>query len=132
AEMQGALAVLVLARTWLQERGDRYRRMVHQPLTNAGAARAYLDAKVAKMPDRPDPGPQQHRRRMDGAAAQDHLVAAKFRRLAFDHRTNADAARVLEQKLRNLCIGNHRQIVALPYRRAEIADSGGDAPIVQI
>ena len=72
--------------------------MVHQPLADTGARRAHGNAEIAQMPDRPDPGSQQHRRRMDGAAAQDDLVTAKLDRLAVDHCENADTARVLKQE----------------------------------
>ena len=104
--------------------------MVHQPLTDTGARRPHGNAEITQMPDRPDPGPQQHRRRMDGAATQDHLIAAKLGGLAVDHRANADAACILEQQLADLCLGYHGEVAALPDRGPQVAYRRGDAPVI--
>ena len=79
------------------------------------------------MPDRADAGAQQMRRRMDRAAGENDLAAAKLLFAAVDQRLHADAARALEQQLLDLRVGRDRQIGALARLAIEIAHRGRDA-----
>ena len=79
ADVDVAARELVHARVRLDIGRDRDRGVVHQALADAGEARAHLDPQVLQMPDRSDAGAQQMRRRMDGAARQDHLARAELR-----------------------------------------------------
>ena len=88
------------------------------------------NAHVLEMPDRADAGAQQMRRRMDGAAGQDHLAAAELLLPAVDQRLHADAARALEQQLLDLRVGRDRQVGALARLAIEIAHRGRDALLV--
>ena len=49
----------------LHEGRHRYRRVVHQPLSDAGEIGAHLDPEIAQLAGRADAGAQQMRRRMD-------------------------------------------------------------------
>jgi hypothetical protein len=84
------------------------------------------------MSDRADAGAQQMRRRMDRAAGEDDLAAAKLLLLAADLRLDADAARTLEQQLPDLRVGRDRQIGALARLAIEIAHRRRDALLLLI
>ena len=97
-----------------------------------GTVGAHWNAKLAQMPNRADAGAQQHGRRVNRTAAQDHLVGTKLHLLPANHRADADTARVLEQQLAHLRLGQHRQVVALPDRGAEIADRRRYPSVIQV
>ena len=84
------------------------------------------------MPDRPDTRAQQVRRRVDGAARQDHLAPPELLARALHMRHHADTALALEQQLGHLRIRRDRQIGPLTRRRVEIADGRRHPPLVGI
>src|SRR5260370_13442377 len=108
------------------ERGNRDRRVVHQPLADPGDVRDNLDPEIAQMAGRAYTGAQQMRRRVDCPRRDDHLPAgltyAELGLLAVDQRLDADATRPLEQQLLDLRQRPDRQIVAPAGPRIEIAD----------
>ena len=116
----------------LDERGDGYRRVVHQPLADAGDMRHDLDPEIAEVTGRPDSGPQQMRGRMDRTRRDDDLATPELGFLAVDERLHADAARPLEQQLLNLGKSGDRQIAAQPGSRIEVADRRRDATVIEV
>ena len=56
------------ARVRFEKRRDRDGRVILQSLSDTRQRRPNLDAVLPKMRGRPNPGPHQVRRRMDGAA----------------------------------------------------------------
>ena len=71
--------------------------MVHQPLADPRHVCCDLDAEIAQMTRRPDPGAQQMRRRMDRPRRDDDFMPAEFGLPAVDQRLDPDAARPFEQ-----------------------------------
>ena len=99
ADVDVAARVLVDARVRLDVGRHRDRGVVHQALADAGERHAHLDPQILQVPDRPDAGAQQVRRRMDGAAGEDHLPGPELVRTPLRVRDHADAALALEQQL---------------------------------
>ena len=84
------------------------------------------------MPDGADAGAQQVGRGMDRPAREDHLAGPELRALPLHVGHHADAALALEQQLGHLRLGGDREVAALARGGIEIADGGGDAPLVGV
>ena len=84
------------------------------------------------MRHRPDPGAQQMRRGMNGAAGQDDLLAAELLRPAGDDSLHADAALTIKDQLRHLRVGRNGQILPHPGGRIQVADRGRHAPFISV
>src|SRR6266404_4444638 len=101
--------------------------MIHQALADALEAHHDRNAHLLQVPDRADAGAQQMRRRMDRAAREHDLAAAKLLFPAVDLRLHTDAACALEQQLLDLRGGRDRQIGAPARVAVEIAHRCRDA-----
>ena len=65
-----------------QERGERDRGVIHQPLADAEQRVPHRNTEIAKVAARSDAGAHQMRRRVDGAGRENDLAAAELRQLA--------------------------------------------------
>ena len=104
------------------EGGQRDRRMIHQPLADAGQGR-----RPRECPSRADGRPGRCRRACRWAgvwmAPDDRITSrgAELLLLAVDHRLHADAARALEQQRLHLGVGRDGEVGPLARLGIEIA-----------
>ena len=70
--------------------GHRGGSVFHEVLPDSGPLETDVDTEVMQVPHRTDSSPQEHRRRMDSAAAENNLVGFESMFLAALHRHDAD------------------------------------------
>lgn len=106
--------------------------MVHHALADARQRGADLDAEGAERARRANPGPQELRRRMDRATAQDDLARCELMTLAVDQRGDARALRAVEAQCGDLGVRLDGEAGAAASGRVEIADRSRDPALIDV
>src|SRR3954452_22096247 len=100
-------------------------RMVLEVLSHAWQITADLDTERTQVLRGSNSGSHQQRRRLDAAAAQDHLPPAEFALCPRDRSSHAYGMFTVEQNFRNDRLCDDRQILSAACRGIQIANGGG-------